>query len=61
MDVLLLYVSAAGFAVSGGLMVVGIAGVGRASPWTRWAPFAFGVSIVVGVGAFVHLLVSGIH
>jgi hypothetical protein len=60
-DVLLLYVSAAILVASGSLMAMRVAGVGRVSSWTTWAPAAFGLSIIVGTVAFVHLLVSGIR
>jgi hypothetical protein len=60
-DVLLVLVSAAALLTSGTVMVLRIAGVGRGAGWPAWAPFVFGLSIVVGTAAFVHLLVSGIR
>jgi hypothetical protein len=42
-------------------MALRIVGVGRATPWTMWAPFVFGLAIAVGTATFVHLPVSGIR
>jgi hypothetical protein len=60
-DVLLILVSAVALLTSGSVMALRIAGVGRDAGWTAWAPFVFGLSIIVGTAAFVHLLVSGIR
>jgi len=42
-------------------MALRIVGIQRGNPRTTWAPFVFGLAIVVGTAAFVHLVVSGIR
>jgi hypothetical protein len=60
-DVLLILVAAVALLTSGTVMMLKIVGVGRHAGWTAWAPVVFGLSIIVGTAAFVHLLVSGIR
>lgn len=50
--------------LSGVGLVLAALGLGRGTGWQRWAlwlPPVFGISLVVGVGAFVLLLISGIR